>query len=89
MDDKHIQFGNEGEELVPGKTENLSSALHEASRAAEVDAHLGDRDRDERGQPAQFDRRSGDVSGSGAAGEGCDQDAAGAATKADPQVPPR
>lgn len=56
MAGKHIQFGNEGEALVPGKTENLSSALHKASHAAEVDAHLGE-EASEESEPDQFDRR--------------------------------
>lgn len=60
MDGKHIQFGNEGEELVPGKTENLSSALHEASNAPEVDAHLGEKV-DDKEQPGQFDRRENEL----------------------------
>ena len=101
MDKKHIQFGNEGEELVPGKTENLSSSLHSEGDAARPEGFIGKRDEDDeepdqRGQRAQFDRRSGEVSGSGSnagaggtPGEDYDQDTAGGGTKADPQVPPR
>jgi len=106
MDKKHIQFGNEGEELVPGKTENLSSSLHSEGDAARPSSFIGkqnddqggdeQRDGDQRGEPARFDRRTGEVSGSGSnagaggtPGEDYDQDAAGGGTKADPQVPPR
>lgn len=95
MDKKHIQFGNEGEELVPGKTENLSSTLHQQGDAALPNAGAG-REPDERGDRARFDARTGEVHGSGSntggggtAGEDYDQDSAGGSTKADPQVPPR
>jgi hypothetical protein len=100
MDKKSIQFGNEGEELVPGKTENLSSSLHSEGDAARPEGFIGKReeeqDGDQRGEPARFDRRTGEVSGSGSnagaggtPGEDYDQDKAGGGTKADPQVPPR
>lgn len=95
MNKNPIQFGNEGEELVPGKTENLSSSLHQQGDAARPEAHAGD-EPDERGKRAGFDRRTGEVHGSGSnaggggtAGEDYDQDSAGGSTKADPQVPPR
>lgn len=65
MTEKRVQFGNEGEELVPGKTENLSSTLHGDGDAAKPDAFIGKEERD-RGEPPQFDRRTGEVSGSGA-----------------------
>lgn len=60
MEEKTIQFGNEGKELVPGKTENLSSALHQASHAAEVDAHLGG-DGADVSEHDQFDRRTSEL----------------------------
>ena len=95
--EKKIQFGNEGEELVPGKTENLSSALHAEGDAAFPSAKPGvSSTGSERGQPAMFDRKTGEVHGSGAnaggggtAGEDYDQDSAGGETKAPAQVPPR
>lgn len=98
MDGKHIQFGNEGEELVPGKTENLSSSLHQEGDAAKPNAFIGKEDEEsQRGERPQFDRRSGEVTGSGSnaggggtPGEDYDQDAKqnirGGGTKADPQV---
>lgn len=95
MNKDRIQFGNEGEELVPGKTENLSSTLHQQGDAAQPHARVGE-EQDHRGERAGFDRRTGEVHGSGsntggagAAGEDYDQDSAGGSTKADPQVPPR
>jgi hypothetical protein len=95
MDKNRIQFGNEGEELVPGKTENLSSSLHQQGDAAFPDARIG-QGQDERGKRAHVDRSTGEVHGSGSnaggagtAGEDYDQDSAGGSTKADPQVPPR
>ena len=96
MDRKTIQFGNEGEELVPGKTENLSSSLHSEGDAARPEGFIGKDEDDQRGEPARFDRRTGEVSGSGSnagaggtPGEDYDQDKAGGGTKADPRVPPR
>jgi hypothetical protein len=96
MDKKSIQFGNEGEELVPGKTENLSSSFHSQGDAALPGAFIGKKDEeDQRGEPARFDRRTGELSGSGSnagaggtPGEDYDQDSAGGGTKADPQAPP-
>ncbi len=95
MDKNRIQFGNEGEELVPGKTENLSSTLHQQGDAANPGAQM-DEGVDQRGARAGFDRRTGEVHGSGsnaggggAAGEDYDQDTAGGSTKAAPQAPPR
>jgi len=95
MDKNRIQFGNEGEELVPGKTENLSSSLHQQGDAARPGGQT-DQDVGQRGARANVDRRTGEVRGSGSnaggggtAGEDYDQDTAGGSTKADPQVPPR
>ena len=56
MEDKRIQFGNEGEELAPGKTENLSSSLHGDGDAARPNGFIGKQkdsrepDREERSQ---------------------------------------
>jgi hypothetical protein len=85
--DKRIQSGNEGEELEPGKTENLSSSLHSPGDAA-LPRDTLDRDGDERGRRASFDQKTGAVSGSGAdaggggtPGEDYDQDSSGGSTK--------
>lgn len=79
------------EELIPGKTENLSSTLHKQANSGDG---LGEAD--QRGQRAGFDPRTGEVSGSGAnaggggaPGEDYDQDNAGGGTKAPPQAPQR
>jgi hypothetical protein len=95
MDKKRIQFGNEGEELVPGVTENLSSSLHAQGDAAAPSAQI-DHGVDQRGARASFDRRTGEVHGSGAntggggaPGEDYDQDTAGGGVKPERQVPPR
>ena len=87
-DERRLQFGNEGEELVPGVTENLSSALHAAEDGDALNAKLREGD-DQAGRPAGFDRESGAVSGSGSnaggggtAGEDFDSDSAGGAAKA-------
>ena len=95
MDKNRIQSGNEGEELIPGKTENLSSTLHRQGDAAFPNGQM-DKDADERGEPARFNPRTGEVHGSGSnvggggtAGENYDQDSAGGSSKADPQVPRR
>jgi len=95
MDKNRIQFGNEGEELVPGRTENLSSSLHSQGDAARPGGQM-DKATDRRGARGGFDRKTGEVHGSGAnaggggaPGEDYDQDSAGGGTKADRQVPPR
>ena len=95
MDDKGIQFGNEGKELIPGKTENLSSSYHSQGDAA-LPHDKVDRETDQRGERGGFDRRTGEVHGSGsnaggggAAGEDYDQDSAGGSNKAPAQVPPK
>jgi hypothetical protein len=99
MDKKGIQFGNEGEELIPGKTENLSSSYHSQGDAAlphdQMD-HKMDRETDQRGERGGFDRQTGEVHGSGSnaggggtAGEDYDQDSAGGSTKAPTQAPPK
>jgi hypothetical protein len=93
--DKRIQFGNEGEELVPGKTENLSSSLHALGDAALPNGQM-DKEAGQRGREGGFDPKTGEVFGSGSnaggggtAGEDYDQDSAGGSTKAAPQVPPK
>ncbi|HEY0117102.1 MAG TPA: hypothetical protein VGB54_15425 [Allosphingosinicella sp.] len=95
MDKDRIQFGNEGEELVPGKTENLSSSFHAQGDAAMPHDKI-DQERSQRGTRGGFDPKTGEVHGSGsnaggggAPGEDYDQDSAGGATKAAPQVPDR
>ena len=92
MDKSRIQSGNEGEELVPGKTENLSSSLHSQGDAARPHDRI-DKEQVQRGQPASFDRKTGAVHGSGSnagaggtPGEDYDQDAQGGGTK--PAVEP-
>ena len=57
MDTKRIQFGNEGEELEPGKTENLSSALHSEGDAAKPDAFIGKQPEPKEARD-RFDRRT-------------------------------
>ena len=93
--EKTIQFGNEGEELVPGKTENLSSSMHTVGDAAMPNGQM-DKEANQRGREGGFDRQTGEVYGSGSnaggggtAGEDYDQDTAGGAAKAPAQVPPR
>ena len=55
MVEKRIQAGNEGEEVVPGVTDNLSSALPMRGDAARPDAQIG---KDEAvTERDQFDRR--------------------------------
>lgn len=94
---KEEVYTSEGpaEELIPGKTENLSSTLHQQGDAA-LPHGQGDRDVDQRGTRAGFDPKTGEVSGSGsnagaggAPGEDYDQDNAGGGTKAPSQAPAR
>ena len=59
MAEKRIQAGNEGEELVPGVTENLSSALHAEGDAAHPDAFIG-KDKAAKARD-QFDRREDEL----------------------------
>lgn len=61
MTDKRVQAGNEGEPLVPGETENLSSSLHTQGDAARPDDEAG---RKEKPTPPrdQFDRREEELS---------------------------
>lgn len=60
MDGKRIQAGNEGEELVPGETENLSSALHEEGDASRLEDLIGRKDAPAK-QRDQFDRREDEL----------------------------
>lgn len=62
MDGKRIQAGNEGEELVPGETENLSSATHLEGDASRPDGRIGRRDAPEQARD-QFDRRESELPG--------------------------
>lgn len=91
-EEKRIQAGNEGEELVPGVTENLSSALHAYGDSADPNAKLREEGAgvDQTGRPAAFDRDTGEVTGSGSnaggggtPGEDFDSDSAGGS-----QTPP-
>lgn len=96
MNDRDIQYGNEGKRLVPGETENLSSSNHQKGDAALPEAKVGgetDLTDGTRGERASFDPKTGAVHGSGAnaggggrPGEDHDQDSAGGGTKA--PVPP-
>ena len=61
MTEKRIQAGNEGEELVPGVTENLSSALHNAGDASRPDDRIGSKDGRAK-ERDQFDRREDELS---------------------------
>ena len=86
-DEKRIQFGNEGEELEPAKTENLSSVLHQRGDAALPDARIGE-EVSQRGRQGSFDRHSGavlgsgsDAGGGGTPGEDYDQDSEAGSTK--------
>jgi len=95
MDKKRVQAGNEGEELVPGVTENLSSSLHQKGDAAFPEGQM-DKGADQRGARGGFDPQTGEVFGSGSnaggggtGGEDYDQDSAGGSAKAAPQAPPR
>ena len=63
-EEKRIQAGNEGEELVPGVTENLSSASHMAANGEALNAKLRSGG-EQRGRAAGFDRETGAVTGSG------------------------
>lgn len=62
MIDKRIQAGNEGEELVPGVTENLSSSLHSEGDAARPDDRVG-REGEGAEKRDQFDRREDELPG--------------------------
>lgn len=81
------------EELVPGKTENLSSTLHKLGNQARLHG-TPDPETGQRGQPAGFDPETGAVEGSGSnaggggtPGEDYDQDSAGGGTKPPTQAP--
>ena len=95
MSKDNIQSGNEGEKLVPGKTENLSSSLHALGDAALPNGEM-DKEGGQRGREGGYDPKTGEVFGSGSnaggggvAGEDYDQDTAAGSTKAAPQVPPK
>ena len=72
-----------GEPKIGGETENLSTRHQKQGDAARPHDTL-DKDDQERGQPARFDRQTGEVSGSGSnaggaalSGEDYDQDPQG------------
>ena len=97
MADKEEIFPSKAprEELIPGKTENLSSSFHQPGDAASLNDQL-DRGGDQRGQRAGFDPRTGEVTGSGSnaggggtPGEDYDQDSAGGGDKPPVGAPSR
>ncbi|MDB5667329.1 MAG: hypothetical protein JWL74_279 [Alphaproteobacteria bacterium] len=98
MGEKQERFPSKApqEELIPGKTQNLSSALHHADKDRGVDDRLG-KDMDvQRGQRAGFDHETGSVFGSGSnagaggtPGEDYDSDTAGGGTKPPVSAPHR
>lgn len=97
MAEKEERFPSKApqEQLIPGKTENLSSSLHQSGDAVNLNAQL-DRGGEQRGQRAGFDPRTGEVGGSGSnagaggtPGEDHDQDSAGGGTKPPLTAPSR
>ena len=90
MGEKQERFPSKApqEELIPGKTQNLSSAMHHADNEKGVDDQLDSGEVDQRGQRAGFDPKTGSVFGSGSnagaggtPGEDYDSDTAGGGTK--------
>lgn len=77
------------EDLIPGKTQNLSSAMHHADKDKGIDDRLDKgADDDQRGERSGFDPKTGSVFGSGSnagaggtPGEDYDSDTAGGGTK--------
>lgn len=97
MTEKEEIYQSKGpqEELIPGKTENLSSTLHQQGDAA-LPHGQGDAGVNQRGARSRFDPHTGEISGSGAnaggggaPGEDYDQDNAGGGTKAPTSAPAR
>ena len=91
MGEKQERFPSKApqEELIPGKTQNLSSATHQPGDAHDLNDQL-DKGAEEtqRGERAGFDPKTGSVFGSGAnagaggtPGEDHDSDTAGGGTK--------
>jgi hypothetical protein len=97
MAEKEERFPSKApqERLIPGKTENLSSSLHQPGDARNLNDQL-DKDGEQRGQRAGFDPESGSVIGSGSnaggggtPGEDYDQDSAGGGSKPPVTAPAR
>lgn len=91
MGEKQERFPSKApqEELIPGKTQNLSSATHQPGDARDLNDQL-DKGAEEtqRGERAGFDPETGSVFGSGSnagaggtPGEDYDSDTAGGGTK--------
>ena len=99
MGEKQERFTSDApqEELIPGKTENLSSATHQPGDAHTLNDQLDKGvEQDQRGERAGFDPKSGSVFGSGAnaggggtPGEDYDTDTAGGGTKPPVSAPDR
>ena len=90
MGEKQERFPSKAaqEELIPGKTQNLSSAMHHADNEKGVADQLDKGEADQRGERAGFDPKSGSVFGSGSnaggggtPGEDYDSDTAGGGGK--------
>ena len=97
MAEKQERFPSKApqEELIPGKTQNLSSATHQPGDAHDLNDRL-DKSDDQRGERAGFDPNSGSVFGSGSnagaggtPGEDYDSDTAGGGTKPPVSAPSR
>lgn len=97
MAEKQERFPSKApqEELIPGKTQNLSSATHQPGDAHDLNDRL-DKNDVQRGERAGFDANSGSVFGSGSnagaggtPGEDYDSDTAGGGTKPPVSAPSR
>ncbi len=98
MGEKQERFPSKApqEDLIPGKTQNLSSAMHHADQEKGIDDRLGEDAANQRGERAGFDPKSGSVFGSGSnagaggtPGEDYDSDTAGGGTKPPVSAPQR
>lgn len=98
MGEKQERFPSKApqEELIPGKTQNLSSATRQPGDARDLSDRLDKDSDDQRGQRAGFDPKTGSVFGSGSnagaggtPGEDYDSDTAGGGTKPPVSAPPR
>ena len=99
MGEKQERFPSKApqEELIPGKTQNLSSAMHHADKDKGLHDQLDKgTDENQRGERAGFDPETGSVFGSGSnagaggtPGEDYDSDTAGGGTKPPVSAPSR
>lgn len=98
MSEKQERFPSKApqEELIPGKTQNLSSAMHHADNEKGIDDRLDKDAENQRGERAGFDPKTGSVFGSGSnaggggtPGEDYDSDTAGGGTKPPVSAPQR